>query len=261
VLLFKYRVWNYYRNEGWIIKKKEKIQCMLIGSIEIGIVLKDIKNMHLRVLPSDGKVKISAPNRMDIETIRKFVLQKLDWIEKNQAKFLQQKKEASHEYINGENHYFAGRSYQLRVIDYSGSPKVMIHDQKCIDLLVTKDSDWEKRKKVINDWYREQLKLKIPELIKKWEKIIGVEAQEWRIKQMKTRWGSCSIKPRRIWLNLKLAKKPEYCLEYVIVLELVHLLEPRHNYRFKAYLDGFMPQWRRYKKELNQGDESLLLGT
>jgi len=214
--------------------------------------------MHLRILPPDGRVKVSAPFRMDIETIRKFVLQKLSWIEKHQAKFLQQKKETPHEYINGENHYFAGRSYLLRVVDYTGFPKVMIHDQKYIDLLISRDSDREKRKEVISDWYREHLKLRIPELVKKWEKIIGVEAKECRIKQMKTRWGSCSIKLRRVWLNLELAKKPDHCLEYVIVHELVHLLEPRHNSRFKAYMDGFMPQWRKFKKELNQGDESLL---
>jgi predicted metal-dependent hydrolase len=258
MLSFKSRLWNYYRNEGLIIKKKEKTQCMQIGSIEIEVVSKDIKNMHLRILPPDGRVKISAPYRMNLETIRKFALEKLSWIEKHRAKFLQQKPVRHYEYINGESHYLAGRSYRLRVVDYAGHPKVIIRDQIFIDLLVAKDDDREKRKKVINDWYREQLKLRVPELIKKWEKIIGVEAKEWRIKQMKTRWGSCSIKPRRIWLNLELAKKSDYCLEYVIVHELVHLLEPRHNSRFKAYMDGFMPRWKSYKKELNQGNEALL---
>lgn len=226
--------------------------------IEIEVVQKDIKNMHLRVLPPVGRVKISAPYRMDIETIRSFALQKLSWIEKHQVKFLQQKKGKPQEYVNGESHYFAGRSYQLRVVDYAGHPKVMIRDQKFIDLLVSRDSDREKRKKVINDWYREQLRIKILELGKKWEKIIGVEAKEWRIKKMKTRWGSCSIKSRRIWLNLGLAKRPDHCLEYVIVHELVHFLEPRHNSRFKAYMDHFMPQWNNYKKELNQRTEFFL---
>ncbi len=229
-----------------------KTQQIQLGTLWVDVVQKDIKNVHLSVLPPNGKVRISAPHRMNIETVRIFALSKLNWIKKQQAKFLQQKREVPREYVSRESHYFKGQRYLLKVIYHQGPPRVIIRNKEYIDLYVRKGSSLEKRKKVMTEWYRRQLKARIPALIDKWQKIIGVEVKDWGVKQMKTRWGTCTIKARRIWLNLELAKKPEHCLEYIIVHEMLHLIERKHNDRFVAYLDKFMPQWRSYKEELNQ---------
>ena len=229
--------------------KTEQIQ---LGTLRVDVIHKDIKNIHLNVLPPNGKVRISAPYRMDLDTIRIYTISKLAWIKKQQAKFLQQEREAPREYVSRESHYYKGQRYLLRVIYHQGPPKVILRNKEYIDLYVQKGSNVEKRKKVMTEWYRKQLKERIPFLIEKWQKIIGVEVKDWGVRQMKTRWGSCTVKAKRIWLNLELAKKPEYCLEYVIVHEMLHLLERKHNDRFVAYLDHFMPQWRSYKAELNQ---------
>jgi predicted metal-dependent hydrolase len=222
------------------------------SQIIIDVVKKDIKNLHLRVYPPDGRVCITSPLRIDDEAIRQFALAKLKWIKKNQAKLLAQTVRSTREYVSGEEHYFKGDRYLLQVIYHSSAPKVVIANQTNLNLYVRHGSIREQREQVLINWYRQQLKAELPGLIAKWEQVIGVKINDWGVKQMKTRWGTCNTQAKRIWLNLELIKKPQHCLEYVIVHELVHLLERNHGDRFKAYMTQFMPNWSFYKEELNR---------
>jgi predicted metal-dependent hydrolase len=222
-----------------------------IGDIIIDVVRKNIKHMHLSVHPPDGKVRISAPKRIDDEAVRSFAVSKLKWIKRHRARLKKQKHPLPLKYLSGESHYFRGKRYVLNVI-YLSPPlpnKVKIRGEY-LDLSIRKGSRREQRRRVLTEWYREQLKNEIPNLMKKWERKIGVRASDWGVRQMKTKWGSCNVTAKRIWLNLKLAKKPPRCLEYIMVHELVHFLEPSHNSKFKAYMDKFLPEWRSIEKEL-----------
>lgn len=225
---------------------------IIINDIEIELTKKNIKNLHLSVHPPDGRVKISAPNRMDIDTIRLFVISKLAWIKRQQSKFKSQERQPEREYVSGESHYFLGQRYLLNVI-YTNKRKqgVEVRNKKYIDLYVRENAPKHIRERVMIEWYRKQLKELIPPLIAKWEPIIGVKVKEFGVKRMKTCWGTCNTKAKRIWINLELAKKSPTCLEYVVVHEMVHLLERHHNERFKAYMDKFIPNWRAVKAELN----------
>lgn len=216
----------------------------------IDVVRKNIKNLRLTVYPPDGRVRIAAPLHANDEAVHEFVISKLAWIKKHQAKFASQVRPAPLEYVSGESHYYQGERYFLNVIDQPGAPKVVIRDQSTLNLYVRPESDLVQRRGVMNAWYRQQLKAQIPPLIEKWQPIMGVTVQAWGVKQMKTRWGTCNIRARRIWLNLELAKRPPRCLEYIVVHEMVHLLERLHNARFRAFMDQFLPHWRSCKEEL-----------
>jgi predicted metal-dependent hydrolase len=222
-----------------------------VNNIVIDIVRKNIKNLHLAVYPPEGRVRVAAPLRVNDEAVRLFAISKLSWIKTQQAKFEGQVRQSKREYVSGESHYFEGYRYLLNVIYYDQPPKVEIRNKKYIDLYVRINSNTEQRERVMKEWYRQKLKEKIPSLLEKWEKTIGVKANDWHIKQMKTRWGSCKIEAKRIWLNLELAKKSTLCLEYIIVHELVHLLERHHNKRFNSLMSKFMPLWEFHQKELN----------
>jgi predicted metal-dependent hydrolase len=222
-----------------------------LGNIVIDVKHKDIKNIHLSVYPPNGNVRISAPQRMDLDTIRVFALTKLKWIKKKQEEFKNQERETQREYLTKESHFFWGKRYLLKVIEHNASPKVILRHNE-IMLYVRIGTTQEKRKEIIEGWYRAELKKIVPDLIKKWEKIIGVESNEFGIKKMRTKWGSCNREAKRIWLNLELTKKPVECIEYIIVHELVHLLERTHNEQFIKYMDKFMPKWRFYRDELNR---------
>jgi len=223
-----------------------------VSDIIIDVVRKDIKHMHLSVHPPDGRVQISAPKRMDEKAVRSFAVSKLKWIKRHRARFKKQKRQLPLKYISGERHYFIGKRYVLNVIYQSPSlqNKVKIRSEKYLDLYVRKGSHKEQRKRVLTEWYREQLKDMIPDLQKKWERKIGVRVKEWRVKKMKTKWGTCNLTAKRVWLNLELAKTPPHCLEYILVHELVHFLEPYHNSRFAAYMDKFLPEWKSIEEEL-----------
>lgn len=225
---------------------------IIINNIEIELTKKNIKNLHLSVHPPDGRVKISAPQYMDTDTIRLFAISKLSWIRKQQKKFINQERQPEREYVSGESHYFLGQRYLLNVI-YTNKRKqgVEIRNKKYIDLYVRENTPKHLRERVMTEWYRRELKKLIPPIIAKWEPIIGVGVNEFGVKKMKTRWGSCNPKAKRIWLNLELVKKSPTCIEYVVVHEMVHLLEKSHNERFIAYMDKFLPNWRAIKEELN----------
>ncbi len=223
-----------------------------VHGLVVEVVRKNIKHLHLAVYPPNGRVRVAAPLRVNDEAVRLAVISKLGWIKRQQAKFAGQERQSAREYVSGESHYFQGRRYRLNVIYQAGPPKVSIRNNTRLDLIVRPGSDTWPRERVLLAWYRQQLKALIPPLIVKWEAILGVTVAEWGVKQMKTRWGTCNIQARRIWLNLELIKKPELCLEYVVVHELVHLLERHHNDRFAALMDQAMPQWRLHREELNR---------
>ena len=224
---------------------------MKIDNLIIDVVRKDIKNLYIKIYPPDGQIRIISPHKIDDATIRKFVVAKKNWIEKKQHEYKSQPAILPKEYKSGETHYYKGDRFLLNVIYHSSTPKVAIKDD-CLDLYVRYGSISEQREQVLTDWYRQQLKAELPSLIAKWEKIIGVKTNDWGVKKMKTRWGTCNTQAKRIWLSLELIKKPQCCLEYVVVHELVHLLERNHGDRFKAYMTQFMPDWRTYQQELNR---------
>lgn len=225
---------------------------LTVEDIEIQLIKKNIKNLHLSVLPPDGSVRISAPKELNDEAIRLFVVSKLAWIKKQRAKFKRQERQPEREFVSGESHYFLGQRYLLNVI-YTNKRRqgAAIRNKTYLDLFVRENSGKEQRRKVMREWYRSELKVLIPPLIRKWEPQIGVKVESWGVKLMKTKWGSCNIAAKRIWLNLELAKKNPACLEYIVVHEMVHLLERLHNENFVAYMDKFLPNWRSIKAELN----------
>lgn len=215
------------------------------------MVRKDIKNLHLGVYPPMGRVRVAAPLRVSDEAVRLAVISRLPWIKKQKTKFTNQARQTAREYVSGESHYFQGRRYRLNVIYQSGTPRVEIRNKSSIDLFVREGSEKAQREKVLLTWYRQQLKELIPALILQWAPVIDVQVAEWHVKQMKTKWGTCNIEAKRIWLNLELAKKSKQCLEYIVVHEMVHLLERHHNDNFIELMNKFMPQWRLHREELN----------
>ena len=224
---------------------------MIIGDICVDVAHKDIKNVHLSVYPPSGRVRISAPLRMSLDTIRVFAISKLSWIKKQHIKFRSQERETSKEYITRESHYFLGKRYLLKVIEHNASPKIEIKHE-AIEMYIRPNSGPDKRQAIFNEWYRQRLKEIVSGIIGHYEKAMKVNVNEFGIRKMKTRWGTCNIRAKRIWLNLELARKPIECIEYIVVHEMVHLLERHHNERYIALIDKFLPRWRFIKEELNR---------
>jgi len=227
-----------------------------IGNIDIDLIRKNIKNIHLSVYPPDGRVRLAVPERMNDEAVRLFATSKLAWITKQRKKFSEQDRQTAREFVSGESHYYFGTRYLLNVVETTGKQHIELRGNKYIDLYVRPESTVEKREKIMYDWYRQSLKKIIPAYIKKWEEIMRVTVNDWGVKLMKTKWGTCNVKDKRIWINLELAKKNPRCLEYIIVHEMVHLLERHHNEKYKAYMDKFLPNWKSIKDELNSFQRS-----
>ena len=223
-----------------------------ISNIKIDLVRKDIKNIHLAVYPPTGRVRLAAPLSANEDTIRLFVISKLGWIKRNQRKIQGQERIPPREFKQRESHYFQGRRYLLNIIESDLPPKVILTSKTFIDLYVKPNTLTKKRNEILTEWYRLQLKMQTAPLIEKWQKIIEVTVQDWQVKQMKTKWGACNTEKGRIWLNLELAKKPEECLDYIIVHEMVHLLERNHNQRFHFLMSKHLPNWKQLKIELNK---------
>jgi len=228
------------------------IRRITVAGIKVEVVRKDIKNLHLGVYPPNGRVRVAAPLVVSDEAVRLAVIDKLGWIKRQRAKFAEQPRQSQREMVNGESHYFLGKRYRLRVHEQDAPARVAIRGIASLDLFVRPGSSAEQREAVLLRWHREQLKALIPPLLEKWQPLLGVQVADWGIKKMKTKWGSCNIAARRIWLNLELAKKPIQCLEYIVVHEMVHLLERHHNERFSALLDTHVPQWRQYREMLKK---------
>ncbi len=222
-----------------------------VGILAVQIHRKAIKNLHLGVYPPNGRVRVAAPLAVSDHAIRLAVINKLGWIKKQQTQFARQPRQSKREMVSGETHYFQGRAYRLRVVEGDVGPRVQIKNSSTLILFLKEKSGVIDRDFVLQAWYRDRLKEMIPRLLEKWQPILGVRVAEWGIRKMKTKWGSCNSDARRIWLNLELVKKPVPCLEYLLVHELAHLLERKHNDRFLSILDKAMPKWRAHRQELN----------
>ncbi|MDD3877845.1 MAG: SprT family zinc-dependent metalloprotease [Bacteroidales bacterium] len=222
------------------------------SNLSVVVVRKDIKNMHLAVYPPTGRVRIAVPLSVNDEAVKLFAISKIAWIRKHQRNFVTQDRMPPRQYKQRESHYFQGRRYLLRIFEHDYPPKVELKTKTYIDLYVRPNSTIEQRETIISEWYRSELKNLIQPIIDKWSLKMGIQILDWQVKQMKTRWGTCNIDKKRIWLNLELAKKPVNCLEYIIVHEMIHMLERCHNDTFRNYLDTFLPHWEKLRDELNQ---------
>ncbi len=222
-----------------------------LGTITVDVVKKDIKNVHLSVYPPSGKVRISAPLRMKTETIRVFAVAKLSWIKQQQKKVIAQARETPREYVERESHYLWGKRYLLKVVELDAAPRVDLRHNKIV-LSVRPGCSTERRHEILDEWYRHQLREVAERFIAKWEPVIGVSVERLFIQHMKTKWGSCSRTSPNIRLNTDLAKKPQECLEYLVVHEMVHIIEPTHNARFIELMVSLMPNWRFYRQLLNR---------
>lgn len=222
-----------------------------VSGIQIIINRKDIKNLHLSVLPPDGRVRVSVPLHTTEQSVRLAVISKLTWIKKQQADFAAQPRQSSREMISGESHYLWGNRYRLDVITGSNKHSVNIKGVSKLEINAGVNTTTENRIKLLHNFYRQQIQERIEPLLDKWQLKLGVEANQIGIKKMKTKWGSCNIKAKHIWLNLELAKKPPECLEYILVHELAHLLERHHNERFRSIMNKHMPNWREHRNLLN----------
>lgn len=218
----------------------------------VDAIKKDIKNIHLGVYPPYGRIRISVPMKTTDETIRLFVLSKTSWIKKQQQKFLKQERQTQREYVAGESHYFFGKRYRLNIIYTDDTPKIEIKRKTYINMYVRPYTTTKEREVIFEKFYRSEIEKLIPVLLRKWQKKLGVKPKEVRIKKMKTKWGTCNTKPRRIWLNLELAKKPLHCIDYVFVHELIHFIEKNHSEKFIYLLESVLPHWQSTKDELNE---------
>lgn len=223
-----------------------------VSGIDIQVVRKDIKNLHLGVYPPNGFVRVAVPEHVSDDNVRLAVISKLSWIKRQQQEFNDQPRQSERVYVSGECHYFFGKRYRLELIERAGKHEVRQLKSGKLKMFVRPATSIESKEKLLNTWYREELKKVIPELLDKWQPIVGKEVDDWGVKKMKTKWGSCNIEQRRIWLNLELAKKPSESLEYILVHELVHLYERHHSEGFKNLLEQFLPNWRASQKALNK---------
>ncbi len=224
---------------------------VIISGLTVEVVRKDIKNLHLGVYPPEGRVRVAAPLAVSDDAVRLAVIGKLGWIKRRQATFAAQPRQSRREMVSGESHYFLGQRYRLRVHEHDGPSTVTLHGATYIDLYVRPGTTAVQRELVLRRWYRGRLKALIPPLLERWQHILDVHVAVWGVKRMKTKWGSCNVEARWIWFNLELAKKPERCLEYVVAHEVAHLLERRHDERFIALMDHYVPNWRELRDELN----------
>lgn len=222
-----------------------------LGDLAIDVVFKDIKNLHLSVCPPDGKVKIAAPSRMKLDSIRVFAISKLAWIKQQQLKLQNQQRETPREYLDRESHYLWGKRYLLQVAYSEDALGIFLRHSKII-LRVKPGTDRETKQAILEDWYRQLLKEAISPLIAKWQPILGVTVSRFYVQRMKTKWGSCNPSAKSIRLNAELAKKPPEYLEYIVVHEMAHLLEATHSKRFYSLMDQWLPNWQQLRVGLNQ---------
>ena len=222
-----------------------------VSGLTVDVVRKDIKNVHLSVYPPDGQVRIAVPLYIDDDAARLAVIDRLGWIRTQQRELEAQPRQTKREMVTGESHYVWGERCLLNIVRHTGPNRVHKSGPKRLDLYCRPDADAGRRREILNTWYREEVKARMPRLVNEWTPKMDVDLADWGVKQMKTKWGSCSTDSRRIWVNAELAKKPPQCLEYIVVHELAHLIERHHNDRFRALLDRHMPTWRHARDELN----------
>lgn len=222
-----------------------------VSGIPVEIVRKDIKNLHVGVYPPNGRVRVAAPLRLRNDAIRLAIVSRIGWIRRQQRSFEHQDRQSKREFVNGESHYVFGRRYRLAIREAAGKGTVHIRSNRVLEMTIRPDLDREQRERVLNGWYRSLLRERLPDLISLWEPRVGVHVREWGIRKMKTRWGTCNQGVGLILFNRELAKKPDACLEFIVVHELVHLLERHHNDAFRSYMDRLLPHWRSVRDKLN----------
>jgi predicted metal-dependent hydrolase len=225
--------------------------CLTIRDLNVDVVYKDIKNLHIGVYPPLGRVRVAAPQRLDEEQIRLAVIQRLPWIKRQRQQLQDAARQSPRDMITGESHYVWGARHRLKVIERPGRAHIELDRDRLI-LCVPEGMETEARLKLLQDWQRRQLRSALPALIEKWEPVIGRNVPRWSIRRMKTKWGSCNRETGQLWFNLELSKKHPLCLEYIVVHEMTHLLERNHGERFTKLMDGFMPDWRRRRDDLNR---------
>lgn len=222
-----------------------------IDAIAVDVVRKNIKHVHLMVSPPTGHVRISAPRRMNLASIRAFAISKLDWIRRQQRRIRARAPETARRYVDGESHDVWGRRYRLEVRERHRRPSIRLGHETIL-LTVRPGADLATRDAIVSAWYREQVREAALPLIAAWEARMGVAVNRCFVQRMTTRWGSCHPSRRNVRLNAELGRRPPECLEYVVVHELAHLLEPRHDTRFYAVLDRHLPTWRHARRALNE---------
>lgn len=222
-----------------------------VGGLRVDVVRKPIKNLHLGVYPPHGRVRVAAPLSVNDEAVRLAVVTRMAWIKGQRAKFDAQSRQSERTYVSGETHYFLGRPYRLKVIEGARVGRVRVTNGRTIQLHLGAGTDLEARERLFNGWYRDQLRARAAPVVKKWSDKLQIPPPDWRIKRMKTKWGTCSVEARRIWINLELIKKSPHCLEYIVVHEMAHLFERTHSDRFRGIIEGLLPQWRIARDELN----------
>jgi predicted metal-dependent hydrolase len=227
---------------------------MVVAGIEIELIQKDIKNLHLAVYPPNGRVRLAAPKDVNEKTLELYITSKIPWIRKQQRKFASIDRQTTRHYVNRESHYFLGKRYLLRVHEADHPyryPRVVCRTKTYIDLYIKEGYSTEQRAELMKEWYRGKLKDILLEFVPKWEAILNVKANQVKVQTMRTKWGSCNTENGNILFNIELAKKPIECIEYVVVHELLHLIERKHSDLFKAYLDKYVPNWQQTKAQLN----------
>ena len=229
-----------------------------LDDIAVDVVQKRIKNIHLRVYPPMGRVRLAAPVRVPLDTLRSYARSKLSWIREQQQKIRSHVYESACDYLDGETHYSWGERYPLSLIESPQTPALELRDGRLV-LSVRPGIDRARKAATVDAWYRQQIKFAVPDLIAKWQPILGVQVRRFSVRKMKTRWGTCNTRHHALFINSELAKKPPVCLDYLVLHEMVHLLEPSHNARFKALMDRFMPDWRRVRQQLKNSDTASRL--
>lgn len=227
------------------------MDCIIhIGSVAIEVTFKAIKNLHLSVHPPDGRVTISTPDFYDLDKIKIYAATKLGWIKKEQAKIRSQEREEPREYITQESHQFLGKRYLLRVT--KGDRNCIVISSNKLIVQCTDPEDRNLKEKIVYQFYRRELRKQLQAYVVKYSKEMALEVPNFKIRSMKTKWGSCAVSSQRLWFNIELAKKPLACIEYIVVHELVHLIERNHNKRFVSLMDQYFPNWQVQKKLLNE---------
>jgi len=224
---------------------------MEIGNLHIEVIKKDIKNIHLAVYPPNGTVRLTSPRNVTDDSIRLYAISKLSWIKQQQRSFKRQERRSERHYIQRESHYLFGKRYLLRLSNSLRTTSVAVKNKTYLELNIRSGSSKMQKEKAIEEFYRKELKQRIPALIEKWELKTGIYVQSWGVKKMSTKWGTCNKEAKRIWLNLELAKKPIECLEYIILHEMIHIVERHHNDHFTSLMNQHMPRWKHHKNELN----------
>jgi predicted metal-dependent hydrolase len=223
-----------------------------LGNIPVTVEYKNIKNLRMTVYPPDGRVCISAPKSAAWEFIQSFAVSKIPWIEKHREKF-RRNVTAKNRFQNHEIHYVWGSPYKLELVERRGHPKIVL-GEGILRFHTRPDATKEQKQKILDNWYRDILREVIPRFIQKWEPVIGVIVKGFFLRKMKSHWGSCNCQKQTIRLNTELVKKPPECLEYVLVHEMIHIIEPSHNRNFYGLMNKFLPAWKHIRKKMNAGE-------